>query len=182
MKQTFHETISFDVWVTLWYFLIYPIQYLFLFLIKCWSQPLYNWVAAYNTALFTTGVTTVCKSAQMSMIRVLWQHKRKQKLFQGTRKAFKRLVSEQLSILKWQNQNKVLRGFNHSALAIIVLLYTGQTQSSSRLCTHWNATETSCFLEGMSAIIHSFIFTNSSLSGTALPAHWIILLLPVQQL
>lgn len=61
-----------------------PYSVIFSFLIKCWSQPF------IAISLLTSRLQpTLCKSAVMSMIRVLWQHTHKRKTLPRSEKALK---------------------------------------------------------------------------------------------
>lgn len=94
-KQKFYETILFLSMMHTVVISNLPYSVIFSFLIKCWPQPF------IIIPLLTSQLQpTLCKSAMMSMITVLWQHTHteKEKLFQGARKPLKRLVREHLSI------------------------------------------------------------------------------------
>lgn len=130
MKEKFYETILFlSMMMHTVVISNLPYSVIFSFLIKCWSQPF------ITISLLTSRLQpTLCKSAVMSRIRVLWQHTHKKKNSSGERESPSRGWS--LSTYQYESgrtRTKVLRCFNHFVLAIAVPIYTGQIPNSNRL-------------------------------------------------
>lgn len=111
----------------------------------------------YNSRYSLVGVTYSVQKCQDEYDRSSVATQKEIQTVSGNEKGLEEVSLWVLTILKWQNQKKGLKRL--FALGIIILLHAGQRHGSDRLWTHWKATKTSCFPEGISAIICSYLLT-----------------------
>ena len=111
MKQKFYETQLFLYMIHSVVFSNLPYSVSFLFLIKCWSQPFTTGLLLTTSHYSLLGVTY---SVQKCQDEYDWSSVATQKEIQtvsGNEKGLKEVSLWVLKILKWQNQNEVLRDF-----------------------------------------------------------------------
>lgn len=115
----------------------------------------YNWIAAYNISLFTTGCDLQCtKVSGWVWLEFCGNTKRNIDCFREWERSERGQSLSTHNTKMAEPEQSLKRLF---ALGIIVLLHAGQRHGSDRLWTHWKATKTSCFPEGMSEIIRSHL-------------------------